>query len=76
MNYMITRDQLWDQRKKVLSDRQKVEERLQDIIEEREKLSSTLHALSGAIQTIDYFMSKTEEAPDKKVDDELPESDE
>lgn len=60
MNYMITRDDLWSQRQKVLNDKTKVEERIKAIDEEREKLSSTLYALSGALQTIDYFMSKTE----------------
>ena len=80
MEYMITRDELWEQRKKVESDRQKIEARIQELKQELDKMASTSYALSGSLQTIDYFMSKTESksTPNEPVTDnnELSESDE
>ena len=52
---------------------------LQELKQELDKMASTSYALSGSLQTIDYFMSKTESksTPNEPVTDnnELSESD-
>tara|TARA_B100000686_G_scaffold349742_1_gene443852 strand:- start:5659 stop:5880 length:222 start_codon:yes stop_codon:yes gene_type:complete len=57
---MITREDLLGQKEKLLRDRQTVETRLQSVKEEYDNLVSTLTALEGAMQTVDYFLNKNE----------------
>ena len=55
---MVTRDELVEQKEKLIRDKQTVETRLDSIKKERDSLVSTLAALEGAMQTVDFFLNK------------------
>ena len=68
---MVTRDELVEQKEKLIRDKQTVETRLDSIRKERDSLVSTLAALEGAMQTVDFFLNK-ETTPTPDTENEEP----
>ena len=58
---MVEKSDFESQKEKLLSDKNTVETRIKELDNERENLVSTLNALSGALQTVNYFLNKYEE---------------
>ena len=68
---MITRSDLIEQKDKLLRDKQTVETKLKSASAEVDNLVSTLTALEGAMQTVDYFLNKDDQSStnDQQVED-------
>ena len=69
---MVTRDELVEQKEKLIRDKQTVETRLESVRKEADSLVSTLSALEGAMQTVEFFLNKETTPTPAEIDDEEP----